>query len=132
MGRVIHFEVPVDNVERAEKFFSKTFGWKLEQQNGPWGKYLAVITGDASEAGINGAFYKREDESAENARVINVLDIDDIDKHVKKIKEHGGEILYDKMVVKGVGYLAYFRDPGGNLLGMMQHDSTAGMEEGEK
>ena len=129
MGRVVHFEIPVEDVDRAERFFSKTFGWKLDRQKGPWGEYLTVITGEPSHDGINGAFYLKKTVPPENARVINVLDIEDIDAHIDKIKEAGGKIVFGKVIVKGVGYLAYFRDPNGNILGMMERDDTAGMEE---
>lgn len=27
----MHFEIPVDNVERAKSFYSRLFGWKIEE-----------------------------------------------------------------------------------------------------
>jgi len=28
-GRVVHFELPADNVERARAFYKKTFQWEI-------------------------------------------------------------------------------------------------------
>ena len=28
---VVHFEIPADDVERARKFYSTLFGWKIEK-----------------------------------------------------------------------------------------------------
>jgi len=33
MNSVVHFEIPADDVERAKKFYSENFGWKLIQAN---------------------------------------------------------------------------------------------------
>ena len=29
LNRVIHFEIPADNLARAKKFYSTVFGWKI-------------------------------------------------------------------------------------------------------
>jgi len=31
MSRVIHFEIPASDPERASAFYQKVFGWKIEQ-----------------------------------------------------------------------------------------------------
>jgi predicted enzyme related to lactoylglutathione lyase len=31
MPTIVHFEIPVDDVERSKKFYSELFGWKLEK-----------------------------------------------------------------------------------------------------
>ena len=30
-GKVVHFEIPADNVERAKTFYMKAFGWEINQ-----------------------------------------------------------------------------------------------------
>lgn len=30
MNKVVHFEIPVDDLERAQKFYKSVFGWKME------------------------------------------------------------------------------------------------------
>jgi predicted enzyme related to lactoylglutathione lyase len=31
MPNIVHFEIPVDDAERAKKFYTELFGWKVEQ-----------------------------------------------------------------------------------------------------
>jgi len=35
MPRVVHFEIPATDPERAAAFYKKTFGWKFEKWPGP-------------------------------------------------------------------------------------------------
>lgn len=44
MGRVIHFELPVSDPERAAVFYKAVFGWKFEKWPGPM-EYWMVSTG---------------------------------------------------------------------------------------
>jgi predicted enzyme related to lactoylglutathione lyase len=41
MGRVIHFEIPVSDSNRAAAFYQKVFGWKFLKWDGPM-EYLMV------------------------------------------------------------------------------------------
>ena len=61
--------------------------------------------------------------AAINAFVITV-DVDDIDASIGKAL-HGGEVAVPRMAVPGIGWLAYIKDPDGNIFGMMQADTEA-------
>ena len=122
MGRVYYFEMPVDDFERAADFYETVFGWKVTRTERPGGPYYSVKTGDEKKPGINGSFFRKEEGWSQISNVINVEDIDDA---IEKIGEMDGEIVFPKTVISGVGYLAYFRDPEGNVLGMMQNESEA-------
>ena len=63
MARVIHFEIPVDDADRAIAFYKNAFGWKIEKWPGPM-DYWLVNTGDEKAPGINGAMMKRGDVSS--------------------------------------------------------------------
>lgn len=127
MNRVYYFEMPVDDFDRAIKFYETVFGWKITKDERPSGPYYSVKTGEASEPGINGSLFKREEGWD---KISNVLSVKDIDTIIGKIKELGGEIIFPKTVINGVGYLAYFKDTEGNTFGMMQSDSTAHANDG--
>lgn len=49
-NRPTHFEIPVDDVERAQAFWSNAFGWRF-QRFGEW-DYWMVMTGEGP--GIDG------------------------------------------------------------------------------
>ena len=62
--------------------------------------------------------------------VSNVINVQDIDECTSKLEKLGGEIIFPKTIINGVGYLAYLKDTEGNTFGMMQNDSNAQSEEG--
>jgi len=121
MPRVVHFEIPADNPERAIEFYRNTFGWKIERWDGPM-DYWLVSTGEEGEAGIDGGIARR---GSMNPQVANTLDVSDLDSSIGKVTANGGEIVAPKTAVPGVGWMAYFKDPEGNLHGMMQSDPKA-------
>jgi len=127
LNRVYYFEMPVDDFNRAIKFYETIFGWKVMKEDRPSGPYYTVTTGESSELGINGSFFKKAEGWDTISNVINVKDIDTI---IKRIKDLGGEIIFPKTVINGVGYLAYFRDTEGNTFGMMQSDPHAKAKDG--
>jgi len=57
VSRVIHFEIPASDPERASKFYQKVFGWKIEKWPGPT-EYWLVNTGAEGTPGINGGLMK--------------------------------------------------------------------------
>ncbi len=119
--RVIHFELVSNNPEATQKFYEEIFGWKAEKWEGPM-EYWFLTTGDPETPGIDGAFGRRR--SPEDVAV-DTIGVDDIDRHVRLIKDNGGEIVRSKSAVPGVGWLVYFKDTEGNLWGMMQDDPAA-------
>lgn len=48
------------------------------------------------------------------------VEVDDIDKYIKKAEENGGKVIDKKMEVPEVGWMAYFHDTEGNKFGLMQ------------
>ena len=121
MPRVIHFEIPVDNPERAVKFYSEVFSWKVEKWPGPVDYWLATTGGD-KEPGINGALARR----SEQMRVVtNTIDVPSLDDCIKKIEANGGKVMTPRTAIPGVGYMVYFQDTEGNVSGAMQSDKAA-------
>jgi predicted enzyme related to lactoylglutathione lyase len=127
MNRVYYFEMPVEDFDRAIEFYETIFGWKVTKTDRSSGPYYSVKTGDDNESGINGSFFKKEEGWTSISNVINVNDIDSI---ITKIKDLGGEIIFPKTVINGVGYLAYFKDTEGNTFGMIQNDTEAKSKDG--
>jgi predicted enzyme related to lactoylglutathione lyase len=59
-----------------------------------------------------------------NAFVITV-DVDNLDASMVKAQGGGAVLCVPKMAIPRVGWLAYFKDPDGNIFGMMQMDGSA-------
>lgn len=122
MPRVIHFELPAEDPQRAAKFYADVFGWQIQQWGGE--DYWLVMTGDKDKPGIDGGMM-RQCEQFPARTPINVLDVDSVDEYSSKIEAAGGKILMPKMPVPTVGWLAYAQDTEGVIFGIMQPDPNA-------
>lgn len=121
MPRVIHFEIPADNPDRAVKFFEDVFGWKINK----WGEmdYWLIETGPKEEPGINGAIGRRDQHMPATT---NTISVPDVEAYMEKVKQAGGKIISPhKMPIPGVGWFAYCQDTEGNLFGILQPDVNA-------
>jgi uncharacterized protein len=120
MPRVIHFEIPVDDPERAARFYERIFAWKIVKWDGP-ADYWTVSTGEAGQPGIDGGLQKRVGQGV----TTNTIDVPSVDAFVEKVVKAGGQVVLPKMPVPGVGYLVYCTDTEGNVFGMMESDESA-------
>jgi uncharacterized protein len=113
MSRVIFFELPADDPERASAFYSQVFGWRFQK----WGEhdYWLIKTGEG-EMGIDGGLTRK----TINKAVVNTIGVTDLDAQIAAVLAAGGKLLEGKIEVPGMGYLAYCADPEGNAFGMMQ------------
>ena len=123
MDKVVHFEIPADDVKRAENFYKKTFGWGIESM--PEMKYTIVRTVEVDDkfmpkesGAINGGMFKRTDDLKNTLITINVKDID---KALKTIEKNGGKIARKKTNVGDMGFVAYFKDTEGNCVGLWEN-----------
>lgn len=122
MDKVVHFEIPAANVERARKFYSNVFQWKITPipdmnynmvQTAPSGKNMRSKVAGA----INGGMMKRW---AKVPAPVIYMDVRNIDASIAKIKRNGGKLVAPKQKVPGVGYTAYVKDSEGNVIGVWQ------------
>ena len=121
MPRVVHFEIPADDPDRVVDFYEKTFGWKIQKWDGPV-DYWLVTTGEGGEPGIDGAIMKRREFAQ---ATVNTINVPSADEFIDKVVANGGEVAVPRMSVPGIGYMAYLRDPEGNLFGIMEADESA-------
>lgn len=120
MAKIVHFEIPVDDPERAVAFYHDVLGWEVSR----FGQeaYWLVHAGDDEEAGANGALVGRAELHQSPVLIAGVADIDEI---LGRARTAGGEVIQGKLPIPGVGWSAYLRDPEGNTVGLFQEDSKA-------
>jgi predicted enzyme related to lactoylglutathione lyase len=118
--RVVHFEIPAEDPERAATFYRKVFDWKIEKWLGPF-NYWLVTTGEDKDPGINGAIMEKSNFKT----TVNTVGVSSIDEVLKKIKEAGGKVVMPKGVVPSQGYLAYCADTEGNVFGIFKSAPSA-------
>lgn len=124
-GRVVHFEIPYDDADRARGFYASAFGWQVTPI--PEMNYTLVNSGPSDEQGptepgfINGGMQKRE-EPFTGPNI--VIDVENIEEALKSVTEAGGTTVSEREAVGDMGFAAYFRDTEGNVVGLWE--SAAG------
>jgi predicted enzyme related to lactoylglutathione lyase len=123
-NRVVHFEIPYDDGDRARSFYEQAFGWQLMPM--PEMGYTLVMSGPSGEEGpteigfINGGMMQREGPyTAPNI----VIDVVNLERALKAVNEAGGTTVSERQPVGDMGFTAYVKDSEGNLVGLWE---TAG------
>ena len=123
MGKVVHFEIPADDLSRAKKFYGTVFGWRADEV--PEMEYVMIGTTESDENGmpkqpgaINGGMLKRQDPVR---HPVVTIDVENMDDALAKVKMNGGQIVREKLPVSEMGFAAYFKDPEGNVIGLWQN-----------
>ena len=124
MDKVVHFEIPTDDLARAKEFYGSIFGWQvqtMEQMD-----YTIAMTTPVDEqtqmptepGGINGGMMKR---SADTPSPVLTVGVDSIDDSMKQVEAAGGAVVQPRTEIPGMGAFAYFKDTEGNVLGLWEN-----------
>ena len=120
---IVHFEIPAQDVEKLKTFYEKLLGWKFIYSELPMMPYWIIQTvptdgnGMTLEPGINGGMYKKTNKMQVP---LNYIQVNDLESHIDKIKQLGGQIIADKIEIQGVGWIAVGLDPEGNHVALLQ------------
>jgi len=125
MARIVHFELPYDDAERARKFYEDVFDWQIQG----WGEmptYQLATTGKDG-LGIDGALYQRRQP---DLGVLVYVTVRDLVEALARAERAGATVIQPKTQIGGVGWSAVLQDPEGNMLGLFESDEAVGEEGG--
>jgi hypothetical protein len=120
-ARVVHFEIPYDDRDRARAFYNNVFGWEITEM--PESGYTLASSGPSGDQGptepgyINGGMMQREGPFTGPNLVVDVENIEDA---LKAVAEAGGSTVSEREPVGDIGFSAYCRDTEGNLVGLWE------------
>jgi predicted enzyme related to lactoylglutathione lyase len=123
MNSVVHFEIPVDDWERAKKFYADNFGWNMnDMKSGDRYDYIMMHTAPTDSnnmvsvpGAINGGLFHRGPED-QNPRIY--IQVESIENAIKKIEASGGKQVGQIGPIPN-GRFAKFTDSEGNLCGLV-------------
>jgi predicted enzyme related to lactoylglutathione lyase len=124
MPKIVHCELPFDDAQRANKFYSDVFGWNSSKWDGPVEYYLQETGGDDEPYGIGGALIARQSALNDGGTLV-VIGVEDLDAYTQKVAAAGCEIVTPRTAVPSVGWFVNFRDTEGNVVGMFMDDNDA-------
>ena len=125
--RIVHFEIPADDVARAREFYGGVFGWQLQDMQEMDYTLVETVPVDQEtrlplEPGaINGGLMKR---TAQTPAPVVTVDVESIDISLKEIEAAGGSTVQERTEIPGMGAFAYFEDSEGNVVGLWETQPT--------
>ncbi len=123
MDKVVHFHIPVNDMNRAKKFYTDIFGWEINEieEHKDYQLVTTVATDEndipVEPGAINGSLYVRK--TPEEYPEITI-EVSSIDEYLKKIKKSGGKVVTPKTPVKDFGFYAEISDTENNAIGLWQ------------
>jgi len=119
-ANIVWFNVPTDDLKRAQKFYGGLFGWKIKPFRG-MKDFLEMDTGGTDSSPNGGLTGRKSGETA----ILNYFGVESLDKSAAKIVKLGGKITEPKTAVPGMGYFAVCKDTEGNEFGLWEKSRAA-------
>ena len=116
MRPVVHFEIAGSDRGKLCTFYENVFGWHIQQDDSM--DYGMVDTHGGK--GFNGGITTAQ-EGATNGVIVYVA-VDELQPFLDKAVTLGGEIVAPIMEIPNVVTFALFKDPHGNVVGLVKGD----------
>jgi predicted enzyme related to lactoylglutathione lyase len=112
-GKICYVEIPATDVDRSAGFYEAVFGWNLRRRSD------GEIAFDDGVGEVSGTWVTGRPPMSEAGLLIYVL-VQSVEESLEKITEAGGAVV-TPLTPQGQGEaFATFRDPAGNVLGVVQ------------
>lgn len=98
-----HWDLMVNDVEKAKRFYGAVFGWKFTTQQAD---YTMIETGTPPSGGL-----MAKPLTAPMPALNSYFQVDDIAKTLRAAVEHGATVVVPKTPIANYGWFAMFLDP---------------------
>jgi len=110
---ICHWELMVNDVEKAKRFYSTVFGWRFDSSK--TAEYTMIDTGQ----GVGGGMMAKP-PGAPSAALNSYFQVDDVEKTLRTVVEAGGAVIVPKTEIPRMGWFAMFLDPDRIPIGVWQ------------
>jgi predicted enzyme related to lactoylglutathione lyase len=118
--RVCYLQIPAVDARRSADFYEQVFGWNIRRRDSDHPSF------DDATGNVSGAFFIGLAPMREPGIIVSIW-VDNIDATVAKAAAHGGEVVKTPQPDQpgSNSWIATFRDPAGNLIGLYQEGPRA-------
>jgi predicted enzyme related to lactoylglutathione lyase len=113
---IVHWELMGADGDALKGFYSAIFDWKFSSVEGFEGYHMT----EGDDMGVNGAVGQGSEEMP--AYQCIYVSVEDIDGKLAEIESNGGTTAMPKTEIPEVVTFAMFKDPAGNLIGLVESD----------
>lgn len=110
------FEIPANDIKRAKKFYEQIFEIKMDSIEME-GTQMAMFPTGMSHSG-GGVVQGPDHKPSREGSIIYLNGNPDLQHVLDRIEASGGKITLTKTAIGENGFMAYFIDPEGNLVGL--------------
>jgi len=117
---LVWFEIPADDLKRAQKFYSGLFGWKIK----PFPKmedYWHIDTGGQNDTPDGGMLTRKSPQHP----ITNYISVASVTKSAAKVVKLGGKICMPKTAVPHMGYFVVCQDTENNMFALWEVNDRA-------
>ena len=112
----VHVELHTNDLAKAKTFYSKLFGWKLQDMPMPGGStYTMIDVGEGTGGGI-----MRAEPPGSPPRWQAYVAVDDVAQTTRNARELGAQVMMDKTEVGDFGFMSVIIDPTGATIALWQ------------
>jgi len=119
-SNIVWFEIPADNPERAKKFYSALFGWKIEKFPGMT-DYWHIDTGGSDDTPDGGLMARKHPEQP----ITNYVNVASVTKFMAKVKKLGGKVCVPKTAVPEMFYFVVCTNTENNMFALWERSQSA-------
>ena len=119
-GKICYIEIPATEVARSAAFYQQAFGWKIRQRDD------GSTSFDDTVGQVSGTFVVGRPAAPEPGFAIYIM-VADAEATLASVRAAGGETVRPVDPAAGEVF-AWFKDPGGNTLGVYQQPGLAQTE----
>lgn len=113
--RICYLQIPARDAHQSATFYERVFGWNIRQGESSHPRF------DDASGNVSGGWFTELTPAREAGLLISIW-VDDMDATLALVTAHGGEVAaaphHD--APDSTAWIAHFRDPAGNLLGLYQ------------
>lgn len=109
-GHISYLEIPATDVEQSAVFYQTVFGWEIRRRKD------GQCSFDDRSGNLIGR-WKTDRTASGDPGFLPYIYVDQIDAIVQRVEQAGGRVV-EAVRPEGNLWVATFRDPAGNLLGI--------------
>jgi predicted enzyme related to lactoylglutathione lyase len=113
------FEIHVQDMERASRFYAQVFQQSFTALDAPEpGMQICMFNGDMSTHGSTGALVKHPMKQPSTEGVLIYFSCDDCSVQLQLALANGGRVFKEKISIGNNGFIAIIGDTEGNAIGL--------------
>ena len=117
--KIVHWELMGPDGAALQSFYGDLFDWKSEAVPGFDDYYMVA----EESSGLSGAVGKGSEQMPQYQTLY--IEVPDVDAHLAKAEELGGKTIMPRTVVPDVVTFGLFADPAGNMVGVVEADTSS-------